>query len=63
MEKKGVAFLLNRLGRVVVKVGFSVSLFDEIKPVGGGVLEKMGVDTRTSPKPAFFGGPEPEIII
>ena len=55
--------LFNRLGGVVVKAGFPVFLFDEIKPIGGGVLEKMGVDARTSPEPSFFGGPEPEISI
>ena len=55
--------LLDRLGGVVVKAGLSVFLFDEIKPVSGGVLKKMGVYTRTSPEPAFFGGPEPEISI
>ena len=55
--------LLDRLGGVVVKAGLSVFLFDEIKPVRGGVLEKMGVDTGTSPEPSFFGGPEPKIGI
>ena len=57
------AGLLNRLGGVVVKAGLSVFLFDEIKPVGGGVLEKIWVDAGTSPEPAFFGGPEPKIGI
>ena len=57
------AGLLNRLGGVVVKAGFPVFLFDEIKPVGGGVLEKIWVDAGTSPEPAFFGGPEPKIGI
>ena len=55
--------LFDRLGGVVVKAGLSVFLFDEIKPVGGGVLEKIWVDTGTSPEPAFFGGPEPKIGI
>ena len=55
--------LFDRLGGVVVKAGLSVFLFDEVKPVRGGVLEKMGVDSRASPEPAFFGGPEPEISI
>jgi hypothetical protein len=56
-------FLFNRLGGVVVKVGFPVFLFDEIKPVGGGVLEKIWVDSWTGPEPSFFGGPEPKIGI
>ena len=55
--------LLNRLGGVVVKAGFSVFLFDEVEPAGGGVLEKIWVDAGTSPEPAFFGGPEPEVSI
>ena len=57
------SWLLNRLGGVVVKAGMSVFLFAEIKPVGGGVLEKMGVYSGTSPEPAFLGGPEPEVSI
>ena len=48
---------------MVVEAGFSVFFLDEVEPAGGGVLEKMGVDTRTSPEPAFFGGPKPKIGI
>ena len=62
-ERGALPSLFNRLGGVVVKAGLSVFLFDEIKPVRGGVLEKIGVDSGTSPEPAFFGGPEPEISI
>ena len=63
LEGKTSSGLLDRLGGVVVKAGLSVFLFDEIKPVGGGVLEKMGVYSGTSPEPAFLGGPEPEVSI
>ena len=58
-----ITFLLNRLGGVVVKAGSSVFLLDEVEPAGGGVLEKMGVDSGTSPEPSFVGGPEPKIGI
>ena len=53
------AGLLDRLGGVVVKAGLSVFLFDEIKPVGGGVLEKIRPDALLCPKPAMALCPEP----
>ena len=46
--------LLDRLGGVFVKAGNSVFLFDEIEPVGCGVLEKMGVNFGTGPEPTFI---------
>lgn len=48
---------------MVVEAGFSVFFLDEVEPAGGGVLEKMGVDSGTSPEPAFVGRPEPKIGI
>ena len=48
---------------MVVEAGFSVFFLDEVETAGGGVLEKMGVDSGTSAEPAFLGGPEPEVSI
>jgi hypothetical protein len=48
------AGLLNRLGGVVVKAGLSVFLFDEIKPVGGGVLEKIWGRFRDQSRASLF---------
>ena len=55
------AGLLNRLGGVVVKAGFPVFLHYKIEPVSGGVLEKVRVDTGTSPEPAVLGRPQPKV--
>ena len=63
VEKLKLFFLLNRLGGVVVEIGDAILFFQEIEPIGCGVLVKKGINSNVSPEPALIGGPKPKVSI